>query len=93
MKSKEQIIRELLAEDSEAIKVALPQPFYLRLVAAGRRKFGTLPKSVVVEKALIYAAANGLVDWERELDSKVRRSMSGASALPRSKTKAVKKPA
>lgn len=68
MKSKEAMVKELLGVDSETIKVSLPAAFYHRLVLAGRRRYGTLPRAQVAKKALAQAAALGLIDWEKDLN-------------------------
>jgi hypothetical protein len=70
--NKEQAVRELLAADHQNVKVSIPAAFYERLVAAGRRRYGTLPKGEVAEKAFLYAAANGLIVWEGELGKRLR---------------------
>lgn len=70
MKSMEDKVNELTGSDSEAIKVALPTPFYHRLVVAGRRRFGTIAKPELTKKALVRAAALGLLAWEKELNHK-----------------------
>lgn len=70
MKSKEAQIKELLGNDLESIKVALPSTFYHRLVLAGRRKYGTIPRAQVAKKALARAAALGLIAWEGDLNYK-----------------------
>jgi hypothetical protein len=67
MKSTDQIVKELTGQDSEAIKAQIPTLFYSRLVAVGRRRFGSaMPGSVVAQKAIVYAAALGLLAWEKE---------------------------
>ena len=72
MKSIEEQLRELTASDAEPIKVSLPSPFYNRLVLAGRRRFGTIPKPELTKKALVHAAALGLLLWEKELNGRAK---------------------
>lgn len=72
MKSLEEQLRELTASESEPIKVSLPAPFYQRLVLAGRRRFGTIAKPELTKKALVHAAALGLLAWEKELNYRVK---------------------
>lgn len=79
MKSLDEQLRELTASDSEPIKVSLPSPFYNRLVLAGRRRFGTIPKPELTKKALVHAAALGLLLWEKDLNSKPRKVNAVAS--------------
>lgn len=75
MKSIDAQVRELLAVDSEEVKVSLPMPFHHRLILAGRRKFGTISKPDLIKKALAHAAAIGLLAWEKDLNgtAKVRK--------------------
>lgn len=73
MKSRDAVVRELLAEESEVIKVRLPMPFYQRLIAAGKRRFSTNGgKKNIAPKALTVAAAYGLLAWEAEMGEKKR---------------------
>lgn len=72
MKSTDAMLKELLATESDEIVVSLPDPFYRRLVLAGRRKFGTIPKLELMKKAIVHAAAIGLLAWEKELNHKPR---------------------
>lgn len=82
MKSLDVLVKELIGSDSEPIKANLPKAFYDRLVLIGRRRFGTLPKAEVAQKALVHAAAVGLIIWEKSLKPK---------GIRKPKTKAEKK--
>lgn len=89
MKSFEEQVKELLATDSEKISLALPAPFYQRLVLVGRRKFGTIAKPELMPKAVAHAAALGLILWEKELKSGSRKRKT-ISKHNRSKTNSLK---
>jgi hypothetical protein len=67
MKSKDQLVRELIGSDTVAISVRFPVAFYQRLTAAGRRRFSMSTRQEMEQKAVLYACGLGLLDWEKAL--------------------------
>ena len=58
----------------EIVRTPIPQQLAVRLVAAGRRRFGTINKAELLPKTVALAAAYGIVYWEQSLKRKERKN-------------------
>lgn len=73
-------IKALLGSPADTVRVSLTPQLEARLVALGRRRFGTIRKAELLPVAVLTAAAYGVIAWERSLKPKQRQQPKAKSA-------------
>jgi hypothetical protein len=66
----EKEVRDLIGASQDSVKVSLTPQLENRLVALGRRRFGTIAKTELLPRAVLMAAAYGVIVWEKNMKPK-----------------------
>lgn len=73
MEDRKEYLKKLFSVSMKT-EVEIAPGLYDKLIELGRRKFGNLPKDVLISKSVTHAAALGAWEWEREYSSREKKS-------------------